>query len=239
MFFTTSKLARTRSGWTVGTLSRIWVAVGLIGLAAGALQADDFSSAVENRFETAHGPAQLESSPETDSSLNRGELSLRRYEAPLSDVPTTFHTRDPVRLASVASTTDARGSDSPSESEKVHQRITARYENPVSVRFLQSLSADRGIRLYVEAGRLIDARHLQPVSYDARIRQAATNLWYAVKNQSFLETNGVRPSAGQVDAFREGLKQLILGSPIRTESDALNMLYGTMNLANRQVITKN
>ena len=100
---------------------------------------------------------------------------------------------------------------------------------------MRSLSADRGIRLYVEAGRLIDARHLQPVSYDARVRQAATNLWYAVKNRSFLETNGVRPSAGQVDAFREGLKQLILGSPIRTESDALNMLYGTMNLANRHL----
>lgn len=129
----------------------------------------------------------------------------------------------------------AEADGSPSTAERTQLRLIARYSNPVNVRLLRSLSKDQGLRWFSEASRLIDERHLKPASYQARVIQAATNLWYGIENAAFLEANGLRPSGQQVEAFRRALRELIRSRPVKDLRDALNMLQWIADLGDQHL----
>ena len=77
------------------------------------------------------------------------------------------------------------------EAEQIERRLTSRYGNPAVVRLVQSMSAEQSPQLYLEVSGLIDARHLKPSTYDARVKQAAKNLCQAIENRRL----SARPTA--------------------------------------------
>lgn len=118
--------------------------------------------------------------------------------------------------------------DKLSESEKINLKLTARYSNPVIIRFVNSVSADQAIRLYQEASGLIDTRHIEPTSYDARVRQALKSLSMGVENKAFLEANRLSLNANQVRTFQDQLARLPQTRQIQTANDSLQMLNTTI-----------
>lgn len=117
----------------------------------------------------------------------------------------------------------------------IHQRLTYRYGNPKTVRFLRALSANKGLQLYREISELIDRRHLKPVAYDKRVSLAIRSLSVAVTHREFLQANGLKPTQQQVQNFRAALNRLLSTQSVRTRNDAVNMLYWSMGAANRQL----
>jgi hypothetical protein len=67
--------------------------------------------------------------------------------------------------------------DSLPEHELIQRKLTVRYGNPAVVHLLRSLSTEQGFQLFTEVSILIDSRHLKPSTYDARVKQAAKNLF--------------------------------------------------------------
>ncbi|GAB4154387.1 MAG: hypothetical protein Tsb009_30990 [Planctomycetaceae bacterium] len=121
------------------------------------------------------------------------------------------------------------------DTEEIRQRLSYRYSNPTTVRFLQSVSTNDALRLYHEASSLIDRRHLQPATYAKRVERAFHSLSVAVTHQEFLRANQLRISTSQARSFVDSLRRLSNARPVNSASDALNMLYWTMDLANRQI----
>ena len=154
---------------------------------------------------------------------------------PSNHAPRTSHARDPDRPATPQVPPTSPSDDSPGKAEKIQWRLTQRYGNPLVERFVRNVSAERAMNLFVESSRLIDTRHLQPSSYETRIKQALGNLRQAVENPAFLQANRLSPSRHEVNAFRNSLDRLILSQPVRTSRDALNILYKTVEIARQHV----
>jgi len=122
-----------------------------------------------------------------------------------------------------------------SESEKIQSRLTNRYSNPVIARFVNSLTAERGLALYAETAQLIDSRHITPASYQERVRRGALNLMYAVENPAFAQAVRLSSSPQNIASFRRSLGEMIQSRPANSGSDAMNMLRWAMDLANRSL----
>ena len=122
-----------------------------------------------------------------------------------------------------------------SETEKIDDRLTARYSNPVNVRFARTLSAERGIQLFSEISRLIDQRHLKPTSYSSRVHRALKHLVIGINNRAFREAGEVSTSQFRADSLRHELSRLLSGSRVQNGQDAINAMRSTMTLAGRTV----
>ena len=153
-----------------------------------------------------------------------------RYASSLNG-PTEERTRDP----NDAGLVKTAAGEKLSKAEEIDLRISGRYGNPVVGRFLRNVSTQNAIQLYVEATRLIDTRHLEPASYQKRVERSLKNLMQAVENRAFRDANGLSASPQQVAAFRSSLQRLTFSRPVRNSSDALNVMYQTMNVASRQL----
>ena len=128
--------------------------------------------------------------------------------------------------------------DKQSTSEKIQQRLTYRYGNPTVERFALFVSTNSAVALYDETTRLIDSRHLNPTSYATRAYQGVNNLLHAVGNRAFLRANGLFLSRSQVDKFRRSLSKMASSAPVRTATDARNLMLRTMDLASRQLAVR-
>lgn len=116
----------------------------------------------------------------------------------------------------------------------IKQKIAFRYSNPEIVRFGRSLNANAAIGLYREATQLIDSRHIAPTAYAERSYRGLRSLSLAVGTAEFQSAYGVNLNESQVYRFRQSLNSLAANQP-RNSSEALNVLYGAMNLANNQL----
>jgi carboxyl-terminal processing protease len=121
--------------------------------------------------------------------------------------------------------------DSLPEHELIQRKLTVRYGNPAVVRLLRSLSTEQGFQLFTEVSILIDSRHLKPSTYDARVKQAAKNLFEALDNRAFLRANGLEGDPSRTAAFRVDIEQLANSHPISGRDEAYQALRWTMRAA--------
>jgi C-terminal peptidase prc len=126
-----------------------------------------------------------------------------------------------------------RHDDQLPEPELIRRKLTNRYGNPTIVRMVRSMSPQQSLEVYQEISGLIDARHLKPTSYDARVKQAVKNLTLALDNPVFLQANGVGQDPGRLDAFRVDLQRVAEGQPVKNADDAAQALQWTMQAAER------
>ena len=80
---------------------------------------------------------------------------------------------------------------------------------------------------------LIDARHLKPSTYDARVKQAVKNLCAALDNPSFLRANELGDDPARLDSLRRDFVRVSEGQPIKGADDAYQALQWTMQTAER------
>jgi len=121
------------------------------------------------------------------------------------------------------------------EPELIQRKLTSRYANPAVVRLERSISPERSLELYTEVSTLIDARHLHPSTYDARVKQAAKNLCQAVDNRAFLQANNVPDDRARIDTFRNEMLQLVNSQPISGRDEASQALQWAMRAAERDL----
>jgi carboxyl-terminal processing protease len=119
------------------------------------------------------------------------------------------------------------------EREQIQRKLTMRYGNPAVMRLIRSMSPEQSLELYLEVSGLIDARHLKPSTYDARVKQAAKNLCQAVENGAFLQANGAGDDSGRLDSFRRDVLRLAEGRSINGAEDAYQALQWTMQAGDR------
>ncbi len=98
--------------------------------------------------------------------------------------------------------------ESGSEAEAIFKEITARYGNPVNVRSVQAMSSTQALQLYKEVSSQTDQRHLEPSTYDLRVRRGIRNLGLALENPTFVRALGVSADSFRVDGFRTTLSRI-------------------------------
>jgi carboxyl-terminal processing protease len=113
--------------------------------------------------------------------------------------------------------------------------ITARYQNAEMLAFLNRVNLNQAMNLYMEASRLIDARHVNPASYEARTRQALENLDRAVQNPAFLRAAGANPDPSRIAALRQELQQIARTAPARTANEAIGLMQWAANQAQQRL----
>lgn len=111
--------------------------------------------------------------------------------------------------------------------------ITARYQDPRMLGFLQGTSMNQLAALFAETSRMVDSRHVSPVSYEERTRAALNGLVEALNNPAFLQAAGYR-SAASTAALQNELRQLA-ASPARSANEALGVMQYAAELANRRL----
>ena len=121
----------------------------------------------------------------------------------------------------------------PSAREQRQMEITARYQDSRMLGFLQQASLNQIMSLYVEASRLIDSRHVSPLSYEERSAAAIDDLVMALDNPAFLRAAGYRSAAStrNLQSQFEQLKR----SPARSTNEAISLMQWTAELANREL----
>ncbi len=121
--------------------------------------------------------------------------------------------------------------DGGNEAEALSQRITARYQNPTTVRTIRSLSWGQAFRLFREVSAQTDARHLEPSSYNLRVRRALRNLALALENPAATQALGISQQSFQVDGFRDSLSRLWDSMNVRSRVDAEQVMRTVMEKA--------
>lgn len=117
------------------------------------------------------------------------------------------------------------------ESEKINEMLTRRYQNPVTVRVIRSLTATQAMELFAEVSRRIDERSLEPTSYDVRVRRALRNLGLALDNSAFTTGLGISTDSFRTDAFRELLGRLAGRGPVPNYDAARKVMADVMQAA--------
>lgn len=123
--------------------------------------------------------------------------------------------------------------DGGSEAEALSKRITARYQNPTTVRTIKSLSTSQAVQLFREVSAQTDNRHLEPSNYDLRVRRALRNLSLALENPTATRAMGIPQDSFQVDGFRDSLARLWENLNVRSRSDAEQVMQTVMQSAQR------
>lgn len=124
-----------------------------------------------------------------------------------------------------------RRDDGNNEAEAIYKGISARYGNPVNVRAVRSLSSTQALQLYREVNQQTDQRHLEPSSYDLRIRRGLRNLGLALENQVFTQSVGISADSFRVDGFRTTLSRIAEQMRVSNIQDAQNVVQSVMREA--------
>ncbi|MDG2127485.1 MAG: S41 family peptidase [Fuerstiella sp.] len=118
-----------------------------------------------------------------------------------------------------------------SEAESIFKAISARYGNPVNVRAARSMSSRQALAVYREVSQQTDQRHLEPSSYDLRIRRGLRNLALALENPAFTGALGVQADSFQVAGFRSTLSRLEDSMRVSGYNDAEQIVQTVMREA--------
>jgi carboxyl-terminal processing protease len=123
------------------------------------------------------------------------------------------------------------GSQIDSESAKINEIITLRYQNPVTVRAIRAMSSNQAVQLFNEVSQKIDERSLEPTSYDLRVRRALRNLTIALDNPAFVKGLGLSGDSFRMDGFRNTLARLASSSQVRSAQEARSVMNTVMTEA--------
>jgi carboxyl-terminal processing protease len=124
----------------------------------------------------------------------------------------------------------------PSQVEKPPQeKIAARSLDTRMIGFLQSASYNQIASLYTEVSRMIDARHVNPPSYEQRSAGALTDLAYAIATPEFLQTNRVNPNPQAIAALQQELVQMAQSQPARSAGEALGLMQWAAELCSQRL----
>ena len=118
-----------------------------------------------------------------------------------------------------------------SETEAINKLISARYQNPVNVRAVRAMSTNQAVNLFAEVSQKIDERHLQPSTYDLRVRRALRNLTLALDNPVFVQALGISSDSFRMDSFRNTLSSLAGSMRVSGYQDAKSVLNTVMQQA--------
>lgn len=121
--------------------------------------------------------------------------------------------------------------DGENEAEGVFKAISARYSNPVNVRAVGSMTSTQAMALYKEVSQQTDQRHLEPSSYDLRIRRGLRNLGIALENPAFTRSLGVQADSFRVDGFRTTLSRIAESMRVASYNDAQGVVQTVMREA--------
>ena len=116
-----------------------------------------------------------------------------------------------------------------SEADALFEKITLRYQNPSIVRSVRSLSADQAMRLYREVSAQTDSRHLEPSTYDLRVRRALRNLGLALDNPAFTKALRIPADSFQAAGFRDFLSRTWDRLKVDGRSNAEQILQSVMH----------
>ena len=240
-------LRSSRSIW-LGLI--IALSVGQVGTAADYSHVDPVTG-VPNYYDALFGEGDSAASMRTNAGYaNFGpDPSGHRFHDRASDRPTSPHETykpsfdhndlwqgRPIAPAPADPTEPEPDEDQePTGRELVDLRLTARYGDPVVVRFIKGTSIRQFANLVLETSRLIDSRHIEPTTYEARVAQAAENLRVAVRNQEFRRVFGLNVSAAQEQAFDQELNRYLAKQSMRNVNDMLRAMTGIAAIAQRQL----
>jgi len=229
-----------RSGcWSV--LEKLVLALGIAAVATSLSQAEGRYGSINDRWDSGYERMDDKYGPYSSSSIQDRPRADDRYQPRSFDRfeidsfdngRDNYRSRDPVSRPVRDRPVPRKA---PAKTDAIRLKIAQRYSNPTVERFLKSVSVDQCIRLYREASRLIDSRHLEPVSYQRRTQQAITNLMYALDSRAFQRINGLSVSRNQIDTFRSSLRSMAAQRPVRNAGDALAMMNTSMQLGQRQL----
>lgn len=121
--------------------------------------------------------------------------------------------------------------DGDNEADSVFKAISARYSNPVNVRAVGSMTSTQAMALYREVSQQTDQRHLEPSSYDLRIRRGLRNLGMALENPAFTRSLGVQVDSFRVDGFRTTLSRIAESMRVASYNDAQGVVQTVMREA--------
>ena len=118
-----------------------------------------------------------------------------------------------------------------SEADAIFKTLTQRYSDPASVRAVQAMSGSQAIALYREVSQQTDKRHLEPTSYDLRVRRGLRNLALAIENPNFQRAFRVSGDSFRMDGFRDQLSRLADRIQVRSSDDAESVVQSVMSQA--------
>ncbi|MCP4786472.1 MAG: S41 family peptidase [Fuerstiella sp.] len=118
-----------------------------------------------------------------------------------------------------------------SEAEAIYKAISARYGNPVTVRAAGAMTSSQALAMYREVSQQTDQRHLEPSSYDLRVRRGLRNLGLALENPTFTRSLGVQADSFRADGFRSTLSRLQDSMRVANYSDAEGVVQTVMREA--------
>ncbi|MEZ6059063.1 MAG: S41 family peptidase [Planctomycetaceae bacterium] len=121
--------------------------------------------------------------------------------------------------------------DGADEASDIDKMLTARYPNPTTIRSVRSMSTDQAVQLYREVSKQTDQRHLEPSSYDLRVRRAIRNLGMALDNRAFVQGLGISADSFRTDAFRNSLSRIYESMQVRNMNDAERVMQAVMQEA--------
>ena len=117
--------------------------------------------------------------------------------------------------------------------QEAQTRITRRYQSQGFLALLD-LPPQQSVALYNEVMQMIDTRHLEPSTPQARVQKALTNLMLAVDVPTFVQSNRLMLQPANVQAYRMALQQA-MQSPVQTAQDAAGVMNWTMQMSQQQL----
>jgi len=117
------------------------------------------------------------------------------------------------------------------ETSAINNLLTYRYQNPVTVRAIRAMSTTQAVQLFAEVSEKIDARSLEPTSYDLRVRRALRNLTIALDNEAFMNGLGISADSFSTDGFRNTLSRVTGNGQVQNYNDARTVLNSVMQSA--------
>lgn len=129
--------------------------------------------------------------------------------------------------------------ESGSESEAIFKAISARYSNPVNIRSVRGMSSSQAMSLYREVSQQTDQRHLEPSSYDLRIRRGLRNLALALENPAFNQAFSLQGDSFRMDGFRSALARIESSLRVSGYSDAQQVVQTVMQQAQSVGLSSN
>jgi carboxyl-terminal processing protease len=117
------------------------------------------------------------------------------------------------------------------ENSLIHEALTLRYQNPVTLRAVRAMSGSQAVQLFNEVSLKIDERALNPTSYSVRVRRGLRNLSAALSNEAFLSGMRLTKDSRDVEEFRIALRRLEAAADVQSFSQTRAVLQAAMRQA--------
>ena len=121
------------------------------------------------------------------------------------------------------------------ELAKIHYDLGRRYTDTSFRRSLSTLKDRDATSLYDELLRKIQSHYVTQPNWQELVRRGSASLSVAIGEESFAQTNRLKLSAAQVNAFRGMLERFLQTRPIRDRQQAVDAVTYASRLAQQQL----